>query len=226
MKKYAVIVAGGAGLRMGSELPKQFMLLKGQPLLQYTITSFLLAYDDLQIILVLPAPQLTKGLEILKDMHLHEKVQIVAGGATRFDSVKLGLSLVSEPSIIFVHDGVRCLVSHTLIRRCYEQAMEKGSAIPVVTATDSIRVVTNSSHHTIDRNTVMIVQTPQTFRSSVLLPAFNQNYNETFTDEATVVEATGIGVFLIEGDYSNLKITRPIDLVVAEKLLEEVIHPQ
>lgn len=221
MKKYAVIVAGGSGQRMESDVPKQFLLLKGKPLLQYTIQSFLLAYADLQIILVLPALQLTKGQEIVKQMNAEGRVQIINGGATRFHSVKNGLQLVTRPSIVFVQDGVRCLVSQKLIRSCYEQAVEKGSAVPAVTATDSIRIDEGSSHYTIDRNKIRIVQTPQTFQSDILLQAFKQEYNQSFTDEATVVEAAGTKVFLIEGEYNNLKVTRPLDLFIAEKLLEE-----
>ncbi|MCW3113551.1 MAG: 2-C-methyl-D-erythritol 4-phosphate cytidylyltransferase [Segetibacter sp.] len=224
MKKYAVIVAGGSGQRMGSEVPKQFLLLKGKPLIQYTVQAFLLAYVDMQIILVLPVQQLANGRDIIKKMNAEERVQIIAGGATRFDSVKNGLQLVTPSSIVFVQDGVRCLVSQTLIRSCYEQAVDKGSAVPVVTATDSIRIDEGADHYPIDRNKIRIVQTPQTFQSNVLLTAFEQEYDTTFTDEATVVEAAGNKVFLIEGEYNNLKITRPIDLFIAEKLLEMNIH--
>jgi 2-C-methyl-D-erythritol 4-phosphate cytidylyltransferase len=220
MKKYAVIVAGGSGQRMGKEVPKQFLLLKGKPLLQYTLQSFLLAFPDIQIILVLPEQQVAKGEEIVTQMNATGKVQITTGGLTRFHSVQNGLVLVTEPAIVFVHDGVRCLISADLIRNCYKQAIEKGSAIPAVKATDSIRMVDGSSHYPIDRNKVLIIQTPQTFESAILLKAFKQEYQENFTDEATVVEAAGNKVFLIEGEYNNLKVTRPLDLFIAEKLLE------
>ncbi len=226
MKKYAVIVAGGSGQRMGGEVPKQFLLLKGKPLLQYTIQSFLLAYNDMQIILVLPEQQIAKGEEIVAQMNGTERVQITGGGPTRFHSVQNGLKLIARPSIVFVHDGVRCLVSTDLIRSCYNQAIEKGSAIPAVKATDSIRMNDGSSHYTIDRDKVLIIQTPQTFQSGILLEAFNQEYTEAFTDEATVVEASGKQVFLIEGEYNNLKVTRPIDLFIAEKLLEDNVLQQ
>lgn len=222
MKKYAVIVAGGSGQRMGAEVPKQFLLLKGKPLLQYTLQSFLLAYNDMQIILVLPQEHIARGEQIVKQMNVEERVQIVTGGATRFHSVKNGLQLVMNPAIVFVQDGVRCLVSQNLIRNCYLQAVEKGSAIPAVAATDSIRIEEGASHYTIDRNKIRIIQTPQTFQSEILLLAFKQEYNPAFTDEATVVEAAGNKIFLIEGEYNNLKITRPLDLCIAEKLLEEL----
>ncbi|HXL58696.1 MAG TPA: 2-C-methyl-D-erythritol 4-phosphate cytidylyltransferase, partial [Chitinophagaceae bacterium] len=140
---------------------------------------------------------------------------------TRFDSVKEGLKLVKEESVIFVHDGVRCLISVPLIRRCYNQAVGKGSAIPAVAATDSIRILKNGSHCVKDRQQVRIVQTPQTFLSSILLPAFEQEYNESFTDEATVVEAYGAEVFLTEGEYDNIKITRSVDLLIAERIIED-----
>jgi 2-C-methyl-D-erythritol 4-phosphate cytidylyltransferase len=223
MKKYAVIVAGGSGQRMGTETPKQFLLLKGKPVLQYTLNTFLHTFNDLEVILVLPQQHIEKGNEIIKHMNVEERVQIVAGGETRFHSVKNGLQNITEPSVIFVHDGVRCLVSKQLIVNCYRVAIEKGSAIPTVSPADSLRVVEGSSHHVIDRDKVRIIQTPQTFSSHILLPAFEQEYRTLFTDEATVVEAAGSEVYLIEGEHANLKITRPIDLYIAEKILEEMI---
>lgn len=226
MKKYAVIVAGGSGQRMGSKVPKQFLLLKGKPLLQYTIQAFLRAYNDVQIILVLPEHQFDYGEQIVKEMSLQEKIQIIAGGPTRFHSVKSGLTLVTHPSIVFVHDAVRCLVSVSLIQNCYQQALEMGSAIPAVAATDSIRIEEGTSHTVVDRNKIRIIQTPQTFGSQILLKAFDQQYSEAFTDEATVVEAAGNKVFLIEGEHNNLKVTRPLDLHIAKKLLEEGGHRQ
>jgi 2-C-methyl-D-erythritol 4-phosphate cytidylyltransferase len=145
----------------------------------------------------------------------------VAGGETRFHSVKNGLALVSEPSIVFVHDGVRCLVTADLIKRCYQQALEKGSAIPAVRATDSVRLIVSDSHQPADRDNVRIIQTPQTFQAQLLLSAFDRDYEEAFTDEATVVEAAGQKVWLIEGEYENIKITRPADLLVAETILRD-----
>ena len=221
MKKFAIIVAGGSGQRMGTLMPKQFLLLKGKPLLQHTIQSFLLAFGDIEIILVLPLEYLPKGQQIIQQMNAGQNIKITAGGETRFQSVKNGLNLVSGPSVVFVHDSVRCLVSETLIKNCYNQALEKGSAVPVVTATDSIRIEEENSHFAIDRNKVKIVQTPQTFQSHLLLKAYKQDYIAEFTDEATVVEAAGGKVFLIEGEHNNLKITRPIDMFIAEKILEE-----
>jgi 2-C-methyl-D-erythritol 4-phosphate cytidylyltransferase len=202
---------------MGTDVPKQFLHLKGKPIIWHTVQQFIYAYYDIQIVLVLPASYLQEAATYFDAAQLAH-IQFVEGGATRFESVKNGLQAVKEPGVIFVHDGVRCLVSSELIRKCYEEALIHGSAIPAVTATDSIRLISGESHHVVDRNLVKIIQTPQTFLSSVLLPAFEQPYHASFTDEATVVEAAGHSVRLIEGEYSNLKITRPQDLIVAESL--------
>jgi 2-C-methyl-D-erythritol 4-phosphate cytidylyltransferase len=218
MKKFAVIVAGGSGTRMNNSTPKQFLLLHGKPLLWYTIQAFLQAYEDLHIILVLPAAHIHSN--VIQSL-LNERVTTTTGGETRFHSVQNGLKLVEENSLVFVHDGVRCLVSPSLIKRCGEQAARLGSAIPAVTATDSLRMEINGNHQVIDRQAVHMIQTPQTFRSELIVPAFEQPCREHFTDEATVVEACGKQVFLIEGEYENIKVTRPVDLWFAEKILSE-----
>lgn len=220
MKKYAVIVAGGSGQRMGSNVPKQFLLLNGEPILTCTIQAFIQAYDDIKVILVLPEEHTDQGRTLIINMGAGERVQITSGGETRFQSVKNGLKLIHELSIVFVHDGVRCLVTSELIRRCYEQAIDKGSAVPAVFPTDSLRMTEGTEHYVIDRSDVRIIQTPQTFKSNILLPAFNQPYEPSFTDEATVVEAAGNKVYLIDGEYENIKITRPADLWAAEKILQ------
>ena len=219
MKKYAVIVAGGSGTRMGSDLPKQFILLKDKPVLYYSLKTFLEAYEDLQVILVLPVDYTDMGQEIIDAWFDKDRIRITAGGDTRFQSVKNGLQLVEEDSIIFVHDGVRCLLSVDLVRHCYDQAMETGTAIPVVASRDSVRMLTEEGNSAFDREKVMLVQTPQTFHSKILLPAFNIDYKDKFTDEASVVEAYGIKVTLIPGEENNIKITRPVDLMIAEMIL-------
>lgn len=221
MKKYAIIVAGGNGTRMGGNIPKQFMLLKDKPLLYYTIGTFLRAFDDLEIVLVLPADFTDLGQEIIDAYFDKDRIRITTGGVTRFQSVKNGLSMISEESIIFVHDAVRCLVTKDLVLRCYTRALETGTAIPAIASKDSTRLITEEGNEAIDRNRVMLVQTPQTFHSKVLLPAFQIDYKDKFTDEATVVEAFGIKVSLVEGEENNIKITRPVDLLIAERLLEE-----
>lgn len=206
---------------MGGSLPKQFLLLKDKPVLYYTIKTFLEAYDDLQIVLVLPMDFTDMGQEIIDAFFDKERIRITAGGDTRFQSVKNGISLIDEESIIFVHDGVRCLVSKELIHRCYQQAVETGTAIPVVPSKDSIRLITDDGNEAYDRNKVMLVQTPQTFHSKILIPAFQIDYKDKFTDEATVVEAFGMKVSLVEGEENNIKITRPVDLLIAENILND-----
>ncbi|MBL7751555.1 MAG: 2-C-methyl-D-erythritol 4-phosphate cytidylyltransferase, partial [Chitinophagaceae bacterium] len=200
MKKYAIIVAGGSGTRMGSNIPKQFLLLKEKPILYYTLKTFLEAYDDLQIILVLPVEYTDMGREIIDAYFDKDRIQITAGGDTRFQSVKNGLQLIDEESIIFVHDGVRCLLSADLIHRCYAQALESGSAIPAIPSKDSVRLKKGEINESVDRKSVMLIQTPQTFHSKILLPAFQIDDKDKFTDEATVVEAFGLKVFLVEGE--------------------------
>ena len=220
MKKIAVVVAGGSGQRMGSPVPKQFLTLQGRPLLWYTLHTFLQAYNDMEIILVLPTEHISTGEALLTTLNSAGRITIVPGGATRFHSVQNGLAQVNEEAIVFIHDGVRCLVSTQLIHRCYKQALVKGSAIPAVAATDSIRITQGAEHTVADRSTIQLVQTPQTFLSSIILPAFQQPYTELFTDEATVAEANGTKVFLIEGEYDNIKVTRPVDLLIAAKIIE------
>ena len=222
MTKYAIIVAGGTGSRMGSNLPKQFMLIRDKPVLYYSIKTFLDAYDDLEIVLVLPAAFTDIGEEIIDAYFDKERIKIAIGGDTRFQSVKNGLKLVEEESIIFVHDAVRCLVSVSLVRRCYELAMQTGAAVPVIPSKDSVRILNDDGNGEVDRNKIMLVQTPQTFHSKILLPAFDIDYKDKFTDEATVVEAYGLRVSLAEGEETNIKITRPIDLLVAEKVIEQL----
>lgn len=224
MKKYAVIVAGGNGTRMGAIVPKQFLQINGRPVIGYTLDTFLVAYDDLQVILVVPASFEQEAGVLIQQTIAPERIQIVTGGETRFHSVQNGLLKAEQRSVIFVHDGVRCLVSKELIRRCYNQAVEKGSAIPVVAVNDSIRIIEGDGTSVIDRNRVLAVQTPQTFRSEILLPAFQQNYSKAFTDEATVVEAAGTKVFMIEGERENIKITVPADLLIAEQMLKKRIR--
>ena len=222
MKKIAIIVAGGSGQRMGVPTPKQFLEVNSKPLLWHTITAFLQAFTDIELVIVLPETHLDAGKQ-MASLFSSANIHFTVGGTTRFHSVQKGLHyLDTTNSILFVHDGVRCLITPDLIKRCYHQAVEKGSAIPAVAATDSIRIETGNEDSVVaDRNKVRIIQTPQTFKSELLMPAFEQEYSDSFTDEATVVEAFGEKIFLIEGEYNNLKITRPIDLLIAEKIMEE-----
>lgn len=219
MNKFAIIVAGGTGSRMNNSTPKQFLLLQGKPVLYYTINTFLQAYHDLKIILVLPEEHVAAGQEIIDAFFDYSRIQIAVGGRTRFHSVQNGLQLVNEESIVFVHDAVRCLVSVDLISRCYDAACESGSAIPVIDCKDSVRIITEQGNEVVDRTTLKLVQTPQTFHSKILIPAYQIDYKDKFTDEATVVEAFGLKVQLVAGEENNFKITRPVDLLLAESII-------
>lgn len=215
----AVIVAGGQGLRMQNAIPKQFLPLNGKPILYYSINAFLEAIPGIRIVLVLPQSHFSYANSVLQHFSSGIDITIVAGGNSRFESVKKGLDTTTEKDIIFVHDGVRPLISTALIHNCYAAAKEFGSAIPVVPVTDSIRqVAEHEGSKMVDRESLRAVQTPQTFKGAVLLPAFDQPYQLSFTDEASVVEQYGIKVHLVAGEKSNLKITTPEDILFAAAL--------
>jgi 2-C-methyl-D-erythritol 4-phosphate cytidylyltransferase len=218
-KKIAIIVAGGTGQRMGSVVPKQFLEIQGKPILLHTIDQFVAAFSDIQLVVVLPESYINEGKSLLTKNGFTKNIVFVAGGDTRFQSVKNGLAQVTASSIVFVHDAVRCLLTPALIQRCYQQAMENGSAIPAVSSTDTVRLLKGDKNELFDRENVMLIQTPQTFQSDLLLKAFNQNFEPSFTDEANVVEASGTPVYLVDGEFENIKITRPLDLAIAEYIL-------
>ena len=220
MKKVALIVAAGSGSRMNVETPKQFLSLNNKPVLYYAISAFVNAYEDIEIILVLPGKHIAKGQEIIDGYFDNSKFRLCAGGRTRFHSVQNGLSLIEEDCIVFVHDGVRCLLTTDLVKRCYEEALEFGTAIPAVSCKDSVRIIGEEENKVLSRDKIKLIQTPQTFHSKILLPAFNIDYKDQFTDEATVVEAFGLKVHLVEGEDNNIKITTPVDICIAEKILE------
>ena len=219
MKKTAIIVAGGTGQRMGATLPKQFLTIEGKSILLHTLSQFVTAFWDINFIIVLPADFIQEGQNLIASSGFSQHFQFVAGGDTRFQSVKNGLAQADSESIVFVHDAVRCLLTPDLIQRCFHQAVEKGSAIPAVSSTDTIRITEGTKHHVVDRTNVMMIQTPQTFNAALLKKAFEQDYQPAFTDEANVLEASGKEVYLIEGEYENIKITRPLDLAIAEYIL-------
>ena len=221
MNKYAVIVAGGNGSRMNSTVPKQFLLLNDKPVLYYTLDTFLKAYHDLKVILVLPEEYVATGQEIIDAWFDYKRIRITVGGRTRFHSVQNGLQLIEEESIVFVHDAVRCLLTTALIHRCYEAALEFGATVPVVDCKDSVRMVISDGNEALERRNIKLVQTPQAFLSTILLPAFNIDYKDKFTDEASVVETFGMKVQLVEGEENNIKITTPIDMLLAEHLLSQ-----
>lgn len=218
--KTAIIVAGGTGTRMGAEKPKQFLLLNDHPVLYHTLKSFLSSFEDLDIVLVLPEDHIEEGKRIASSCSTSRTIRLVTGGATRWESVRNGLQQVQHDGIVMVHDGVRCLVLPDLIRSCCASAWENGSAIPVVSATDSIRMVEGNQSSVVDRNLIRLVQTPQTFRVPALQEAFAQCRRNDFGDEAAVWESAGWQVSLIDGAHDNIKITRPVDLLIAAAILQ------
>jgi 2-C-methyl-D-erythritol 4-phosphate cytidylyltransferase len=204
---------------MGATMPKQFLVIEGKSILLHTVNQFVAAFADINFVIVLPADYIQEGKNLIASSGLTQHVQFTAGGETRFQSVKNGLAHVAPDAIVFVHDAVRCLLTPDLIQRCYQQALEKGSAIPAVASTDTIRITEGTKHHVVDRTNVMMIQTPQTFNAAILQKAFEQAYQSSFTDEANVLETSGTEVFLIEGEYENIKITRPLDLAIAAYIL-------
>ena len=222
MERYAILVAGGKGLRMGGDIPKQFLPIGGKPVLMRTIEVFCQAYPDIHIILVLPVSQQYYWQQLCQDYHFTIPVQIADGGETRFHSVSNGLKLIPEGTegIVGVHDGVRPFVAVETIRRCYEEAMEKGAVVPVVSVVETVRqLLKDGTSVTVPRDEYKLVQTPQTFRISLLKEAYQQPYTSFFTDDASVVEALGKPVHLVEGNRENIKITTPADIRFVNGLL-------
>jgi 2-C-methyl-D-erythritol 4-phosphate cytidylyltransferase len=220
-KKYAIIVAGGKGERMQSEQPKQFINIGGKPLLMHTLMAFSRFDINLEIILVLPDGQIKNWGQICKKYHFNVRHQVIAGGPERFHSVKSGLKLVEKESLVAVHDGVRPLLSLDLIKRTFEAAEKHGAAIPCIEMKESMREINGASSVPIDRHKIRLVQTPQCFKSDILLDAYNISYQPKFTDDASVVEYAGTKISIVEGDPLNIKVTLPMDLIIADALISK-----
>lgn len=220
MIKYAVIVAGGSGTRMGTEIPKQFLKIGEEPVLMHTLRTFYEYDATLRIIVVLPEQQISYWQQLCQEHTFSIPHQVTSGGQTRFESVKNGLALIEPPCLIGIHDGVRPFVSPDSLKRCYHHAEALGNAIPVLDAFESVRQVTDESSVALDRSTIKLVQTPQVFHSDLLLKAYKQPYQPVFTDDASVVEAAGYTIHLVAGNRENIKITTPFDLHLAETFLK------
>ena len=221
MTRYIIIVAGGKGLRMGGEIPKQFRLIAGRPVLMRTVEAFLAAYSDIHVVLVLPHDQQAYWAALCQDYAFRAPMTIADGGATRFHSVQNGLSLIPDEDecIVGVHDGVRPFVSPEVIRRCYENARTQGATVPVVPVVETVRqLLPDGSSRSVDRDEYRLVQTPQTFPLSMLRRAYAQPYVPAFTDDASVVQSLGLPVYLVEGNRQNIKLTTPEDLMLAEAI--------
>ena len=222
---YIIIVAGGKGLRMGADIPKQFLPVGGKPVLMRTLERFREYAADLQIILVLPKDQQDYWRELCQQYHFDVEYTLANGGETRFHSVQNGLALVPDDAegVVGVHDGVRPFPSVEVIRNCYETARTAKAVIPVIPIVETVRHLVSESNvqrsTTVPRGDYRLVQTPQTFDIQLLKAANRQPYNDGFTDDASVVEAYGFDITLVEGNRENIKITTPFDMTIAEALL-------
>ena len=218
---YIVIVAGGKGLRMGSDIPKQFLPIGGKPVLMRTLERFREYSANLQIILVLPEAQQDYWRQLCEEYHFDVKYQLANGGQTRFHSVQTGLALVPDNAegVVGVHDGVRPFPSIEVIRNCFETARTAKAVIPVIPVVETVRHLEGERSVTVPRDKYKLVQTPQTFDIQLLKAANRQPYNDGFTDDASVVESYGHQITLVEGNRENIKITTPYDLKIAEVLV-------
>ncbi|MEY4110330.1 MAG: hypothetical protein RLZZ46_685 [Bacteroidota bacterium] len=221
MDKHALIVAGGSGLRMGSSLPKQFLLLRGQPVIVHSIYRFLDYDKEMKITVVLPGNQIVYWTALWEKYGLGHHIHIVEGGEQRFDSVFNGLqSIGNDDCLVAIHDGVRPLVSKETIADAFRSAEERGCGIPVIPVQDSLRKKgENGKISGVNRSDYVLVQTPQCFRSGLIKKAYQQKYESRFTDDATVFEAAGNEIFLTEGNRENIKLTTPSDMIMAEAFL-------
>lgn len=228
MKKYVLIVAGGKGLRMGGELPKQFIPMRGKPILMHTLDAFHRWDAEAGLVLVLPEDHQAYWRMLCKELGCPVPHRVVNGGETRFHSVRNGLAFISKEVeklpeganrvLVGVHDGVRPFVTPDVIRECFFQADQSGAAIPVIPVVDSLREFTGSGSRPVDRSRYLAVQTPQVFNYEWLRKAYDRSYSPLFTDDASVVETVGYPVVTVSGNRENIKITTPFDLLVAEAL--------
>ena len=222
LSKKVIIAAGGSGNRMDSDVPKQFLLLNGKPVLMHTIERFFIYDKNIEIVVVLPEFQIDYW-EKLKQKHNFTISHIIAkGGNTRFQSVKNGLEMINTDGLTAVHDAVRPFVSIETINNCFKTAAEKDSAIPVVELVESLRFISGDGNISCNRQSYRLVQTPQVFNTLLLKKAYQQPYSDHFTDDASVMEKFGIKISLVNGNVENIKITTPLDLILGEKILEYV----
>jgi 2-C-methyl-D-erythritol 4-phosphate cytidylyltransferase len=222
MNLFALIVAGGTGTRMGTEIPKQFLELAGKPILMHTIEKFWAFSKSIRIIIVLPENQFGLWEELEKKYSFSVPHTIVPGGSSRFVSVKNGLQEVEDNGLVAIHDGVRPLVSIDTIKRCFSDAEKFGNSIPVINPSDSLRMITEQGNMPVNRHYLRIIQTPQVFDSKLIKKAYIQDFSPDFTDDATLLEKTGESIHLVEGNRENIKITNPEDLIIAEALFHTI----
>jgi len=221
LKKYAIIVAGGNGTRANTPIPKQFMNLDGKPVIMHTISKFAEAGINIEIILVLNKDHQNYWQELCKEHNFTIEIKIAEGGENRFESVKNGLAMISDEGIVAIHDAARPLVSTKTIITSYKAAEMYGNAVPAIPLTDSIRQIDSSKSIAVDRTRYCVIQTPQCFLASILKKAYSSaEYKIHFTDDASVVEASGEKIHLVDGNPDNIKITTPRDFILAEALMK------
>jgi 2-C-methyl-D-erythritol 4-phosphate cytidylyltransferase len=219
VKKFALIVAGGSGNRMKNSLPKQFLEVGGKPVLMYTFEAFAQFSPDIEFVLVLPENQVEYWKGLCLTHHFQYNYKLAFGGVNRFQSVKNGLSELHGEGIVFIHDGVRPLVSTQTLNNCLTTAAKHGNALPVIPPSESVRYAAGGKNNAVDRSKYFLVQTPQTFQLNEIKNAYNLASNENFTDDASVLENTGKQIHLVEGNRENIKITWPQDLIIAKSFL-------
>ena len=224
IEKYVVVVAGGKGLRMGGDIPKQFLPVKGKPILMRTLERFKSFDEEIHIVLVLPQSHFKYWKELCEQYEFQVEHRLVAGGETRYHSVKNGLFSIENPSanaLVAIHDGVRPFVSVETIQRTFEMAANHVAAVPVIDSVDSLRLCEGTNSHSVDRSKYKLVQTPQTFQLQALREAYLLEYRDTFTDDASVFESAGHEIQLVRGNRENVKITTTFDMKIAEVLVDK-----
>jgi 2-C-methyl-D-erythritol 4-phosphate cytidylyltransferase len=222
MKRIAIIVAGGTGTRMDSRLPKQFLKIRDEIILMKTIRRFHEFDATMDLFIGLPPREMSTWKKLCEEENFRIPHQLTEGGETRFDTIRNALKYISSPSVVAVHDGVRPLVDQTTIKKAFEKAEKTGNAIPVADIHESIRLITKYDNKAVPRSNYKIVQTPQVFKSDLLLKAYQQEYHPDFTDDASVVEKTGVMINTVKGNPENIKITTKKDLAIAETLAKFV----
>ena len=220
MEKFLILVAGGKGKRMNSEVPKQFHIVAGKPVLMHTIERFGAYPENISILLVLPKPFIDFWKSLCKRYNFTIPHKLVEGGDSRFQSVKNGLREISDDCLAVIHDGVRPLPNNTTLHNVFKKAEKTGNAVPSVKLNESMRKIDGDESVPVNRKEFRLIQTPQAFHSKLIKKAYRQDCRETFTDDATVVEAMGVKINLVEGNYENIKITRPVDLRIEEAFMK------
>lgn len=222
MTRQAIIVAGGRGTRMNNEVPKQFLPLCGKPIVMHTLETFYNFDSHIELILVLPEHLISYWQNLCTEHQFKIPHHTVAGGNERFYSVRNGLAFAKPNALIAIHDGVRPFVSHRTLESCFAEAQLQGNAIPTMPLVDSIREIKLNESQIVDRTKLRAIQTPQVFQSQIITKAFEQPFSPTFTDDASVVEAYGEKIHLVEGNVENIKLTTPFDLLIGEALLQQL----